>query len=65
MTYKYVNYNIGDLVLNPVADVVGIVTKSNYWVEDEYLGSEEEVIDVAFGPSVSKQYPVRYVEKLS
>lgn len=64
MSNKYVHYNVGDLVLNPVAGVVGIVTNSNYWVHDEWLGGEEEVIDVAFGSDESKQYPVRYVEKL-
>jgi len=64
MSNKYVHYDVGDLVLNPVAGVVGIVTNSNYWVHDEWLGREEEVIDAAFGPSESKQYPVRYVEKL-
>ena len=29
--------------------VLGIITKSNYWALDEYLGGEIEMVDVMFG----------------
>ena len=57
-------YNIGDLVAVASNRVLGIITKSNYWALDEYLGGEIEMVDVMFGSHESKQYPVRYVEKL-
>ena len=41
--------------------VLGIITKSNYWALDEYLGGEIECVDVMFGDSVSNQYPVQYL----
>ena len=65
MNPLYINYKVGDLVVNPLSGVVGVVTTRNYWVQDEYLATEEEVVDVMFGASISKQYPVRYIEKLS
>jgi len=65
MNPLYVNYKVGDLVINPISGVIGIITNHNYWVEDEYLGTEEEVVDVMFGAYPSRQYPVRYIEKLS
>ena len=52
-------------MINPTSGVVGIITNHNYWVEDEYLGTEEEVVDVMFGEHPSRQYPVRYIEKLN
>ena len=54
-------YNVGDLVANDHNGVLGIITRSNYWMTDEYLGDTVELVDVMFGPSVSKQYPVRYL----
>ena len=65
MNPLYINYKVGDLVVNPLSGVVGVVTTRNYWVQDEYLATEEEVVDVMFGTSISKQYPVRYIEKLN
>ena len=65
MNPLYVNYKVGDLVINPTSGVIGIITNRNYWVEDEYLGTEEEVVDVMFGEHPSRQYPVRYIEKLN
>jgi len=64
MNPLYINYKIGDLVVNPTSGVIGVITNRNYWVKDEYLGTEEEVVDVMFGGHISKQYPTRYVEKL-
>ena len=54
-------YNVGELVANRV---LGIITRSNYWALDEYLGGEIEFVDVMFGSSVSRQYPVRYLAEL-
>jgi hypothetical protein len=44
--------------------VLGIITRSNYWALDEYLGGEIEFVDVMFGGQESKQYPVRYLVEL-
>jgi hypothetical protein len=57
-------YKVGDLVAVASNRVLGIITKSNYWALDEYLGGEIEFVDVMFGSSVSKQYPVRYLAEL-
>jgi len=54
-------YKVGDLVAVASNRVLGIITKSNYWALDEYLGGEIEMVDVMFGSSVSKQYPVQYL----
>ena len=57
-------YKVGDLVTMAQAEVVGIITKSNYWALDEYLGGEIEMVDVMFGSAVSRQYPVLYLEAM-
>ena len=57
-------YNVGDLVAVASNRVLGIITKSNYWTLDEYLGGEIEMVDVMFGSHESKQYPVRYLVDL-
>ena len=57
-------YNVGELVAVASNRVLGIITRSNYWALDEYLGGELEFVDVMFGSSVSKQYPVRYLAEL-
>ena len=57
-------YNIGDLVAVASNRVLGIITKSNYWALDEYLGGEIEMVDVMFGDTVSKQYPVQYLVEM-
>jgi len=57
-------YKVGDLVAVASNRVLGIITKSNYWALDEYLGGEIEMVDVMFGSSVSRQYPVRYLVDL-
>ena len=54
-------YNIGELVAVASNQVLGIITKSNYWALDEYLGGEIEMVDVMFGSDESKQYPVQYL----
>ena len=54
-------YDIGDLVAVASNRVLGIITKSNYWALDEYLGGEIEMVDVMFGSHESKQYPVQYL----
>ena len=59
MNYKL--YKVGELVAVASNRVLGIITKSNYWALDEYLGGEIEMVDVMFGSSVSKQYPVQYL----
>ena len=57
-------YDVGDLVAVASNRVLGIVTKSNYWALDEYLGGEIEIVDVMFGDSVSKQYPGQYLVEM-
>jgi len=57
-------YNVGELVAVASNRVLGIITRSNYWALDEYLGGELEFVDVMFGSSVSRQYPVRYLAEL-
>ena len=59
MNYKL--YKVGELVAVASNRVLGIITKSNYWALDEYLGGEIEMVDVMFGSSVSRQYPVQYL----
>ena len=54
-------YNIGELVAVASSRVLGIITKSNYWALDEYLGGEIEMVDVMFGSHESRQYPVQYL----
>ena len=54
-------YNIGELVAVASNRVLGIITKSNYWALDEYLGGEIEMVDVMFGSHESRQYPVQYL----
>tara|TARA_R100000808_G_C2151839_1_gene161001 strand:- start:613 stop:810 length:198 start_codon:yes stop_codon:yes gene_type:complete len=63
MNPDWVEYRVGDLVADRTRNKVGIIVKGNYWVQDEYLSSEETVVDVMFGTQVSKQYPIRYIEK--
>ena len=41
-------YNIGELVAVASNRVLGIITRSNYWALDEYLGGEIEFVDVMF-----------------
>ena len=62
MNYKL--YKVGELVAVASNRVLGIITKSNYWALDEYLGGEIEMVDVMFGSSVSKQYPVQYLVEM-
>ena len=62
MEHKF--YKVGDLVGVASNRVLGIITKSNYWALDEYLGGEIEMVDVLFGSDESKQYPVQYLVEL-
>ena len=64
MNPEWKHYRVGDLVLAGTSRVPGLVTKSNYWMVDEYLGGEVECVDVMFGSSISKQYPVQYLEMM-
>jgi len=57
-------YNIGDLVAVASNRVLGIITKSNYWALDEYLGGGSNIEEEMFGSSVSKQYPVQYLVEM-
>ena len=58
-------YKVGELVAVASNRVLGIITKSNYWALDEYLGGEIEMVDVMFGSSVSEQYPVQYLVEMT
>ena len=64
MNPEWKRYKVGDLVGVASNRVLGIITKSNYWALDEYLGGEIEMVDVMFGDSVSKQYPVQYLAEM-
>ena len=64
MTPEWKRYKVGDLVGVASNRVLGIITKSNYWALDEYLGGEIEMVVVMFGDSVSKQYPVQYLVEM-
>jgi len=61
MNPEWKRYKVGDLVGVASNRVFGIITKSNYWALDEYLGGEIEMVDVMFGSHESKQYPVQYL----
>ena len=65
MNPEWKRYKVGDLVGVASNRVLGIITKSNYWALDEYLGGEIQFVDVLFGSSVSRQYPVDYLVKVS
>ena len=64
MNPEWTHYRVGDLVTVSANQVLGLVTKSNYWMVDEYLGGEVECVDVMFGDSVSQQYPVQYLVEM-
>ena len=64
MNPEWTHYRVGDLVTVSTNQVLGLVTKSNYWMVDEYLGGEGEWVAVLFGSSISKQYPVQYLEMM-
>ena len=64
MKPEFVIYKIGQLVAVASANTLGLITRSNYWALDEYLGGEVQFVDVLFGSSVSKQYPVEYLVKV-
>ena len=64
MNPEYKSYKIGELVGVASNKVLGVITRSNYWALDEYLGGEIECVDVMFGDSVSQQYPVQYLVEM-
>ena len=64
MNYEYASYKIGQLVGVASANTLGLITRSNYWALDEYLGGETEFVDVMWGAHESKQYPVQYLVKV-
>jgi hypothetical protein len=64
MNPEYKSYKIGELVGVASNNVLGVIARSNYWALDEYLGGEIEFVDVLFGSSVSKQYPVQYLVRV-
>lgn len=61
MKPEFVLYKIGQLVAVSNANTLGLITRSNYWALDEYLGGETEFVDVMWGAHESKQYPVQYL----
>ena len=64
MNPEYKSYKIGELVGVASNNVLGVIARSNYWALDEYLGGEIQFVDVLFGSSVSKQYPVQYLVRV-
>ena len=65
MKPEFVLYKIGQLVCVASNNVLGVITRSNYWALDEYLGGEIQFVDVLFGSSVSTQYPVEYLVRVN
>ena len=65
MEPEFVLYKIGQLVGVASNNVLGVITRSNYWALDEYLGGETEFVDVMWGVHESKQYPVQYLVRVS
>jgi len=61
MKPEFVLYKIGQLVAVANANTLGLITRSNYWALDEYLGGEIQFVDVMWGAHESKQYPVQYL----
>ena len=64
MNPEYVSYKIGELVSPNATKALGVVTRSNYWALDEYLGGETQFVDVLFGAHQSTQYPIEYLAKV-
>ena len=64
MKPEFVSYKIGELVGVASANTLGLITRSNYWALDEYLGGETEFVDVMWGAHESKQYPVQYLVRV-
>ena len=64
MNPEWKRYKVGDLVAVAANQVLGLITRSNYWTLDEYLGGEIECVDVMFGAHESKQYPVQYLAEM-
>ena len=64
MKPEFMLYKIGQLVGVASNNVLGVITRSNYWALDEYLGGETEFVDVMWGAHESKQYPVQYLVKV-
>ena len=64
MNPEYKSYKIGELVGVASTNTLGLITRSNYWALDEYLGGETEFVDVMWGVHESKQYPVQYLVKV-
>lgn len=58
-------YKVGDLVATYPGEHLGIITRSNFWQKCEYLDDTHEFVGVAFAKFHSKQYPVRYISKVS
>ena len=65
MKPEFVLYKIGQLVGVASANTLGLITRSNYWALDEFLGGETQFVDVLFGTYQSTQHPVQYLVKVS
>ena len=64
MNPEYKSYKIGELVGVASANTLGLITRSNYWALDEYLGGETQFVDVLFGAHRTTQYPIEYLAKV-
>jgi len=53
-------YNVGELVGVASTKTLGLVTRSNYWMTDEYLGGKVQCVDLIVEGN-KKQYPARYL----
>ena len=63
MNPEYKRYKVGELVGVASTKYLGLVTRSNYWVLDEYLGGEIQMVDLVVEGN-KKQYPVQYLVKV-
>jgi len=64
MKPEYVSYKVGELVGVASTKYLGLVTRSNYWALDEYLGGEIQMVDLIVEGN-KKQYPIQYLLRVT
>tara|TARA_R110000751_G_scaffold229058_1_gene330584 strand:+ start:359 stop:553 length:195 start_codon:yes stop_codon:yes gene_type:complete len=64
MKPEYISYKVGELVGVASTKILGLVTRSNYWALDEYLGGEIQMVDLIV-EGTKKQYPIQYLLRVT
>jgi len=64
MKPEYKRYKVGELVGVASTKYLGLVTRSNYWALDEYLGGETQMVDLVVEGN-KRQYPAEYLVRIS